>query len=166
MRRTVSCEMLPTTPSASNWRASSTQSHLAREQPSLSGRSQAILTRWSATSGGKDRRASPPPEVVQAVEALPSEAYGPLAGVADGHPHGGGGLLGGGAAGNPRQPPAPPGPARRSGGGTQPALQVRTLGLGNGQRKGLFAAAHGDTECDKDGLRWVEKICSLSPICS
>src|SRR5260221_13262171 len=92
MRRTVSCEMLPTTPSASSWRASSTQSDLARERPRLSGRSQAILTRWSAASGGKDRLASPPPEVVQAVEALPSEARGPLAGVADGHPHGVGGL--------------------------------------------------------------------------
>src|SRR5262245_10282991 len=99
MRRTVSCEILSTMPSASSWRASSTQSHLARERPSLSGRSHAILTRWSATSGGKDRRASPPPEVVQAIEALSGEAYGPFAGIADGQPCGVGGLLVGVAVG-------------------------------------------------------------------
>src|SRR4051812_13416234 len=82
MRPTVSGEMLPTTPSATNWRANSGQSHLARERPYSSGRSQAILTRCSATSGGKDRLASRPGSIVQALQALGKKALHPLVGVA------------------------------------------------------------------------------------
>ena len=51
MRRTLCAEMLLTTPSATSWRASSVQSHWLRLQPLRSGISQAIFTRWRATSG-------------------------------------------------------------------------------------------------------------------
>ena len=49
-----------TTPSSFNWRAISVQSHCDNERPTSSGRSQAIFTTCTATSGGKDRLAAPP----------------------------------------------------------------------------------------------------------
>jgi hypothetical protein len=79
MRRTVSAEMLVTTPSATSWRPSSTQSHWLSDRPSRSGRSHAIFTTCIATAGGKDRPAAGSLLVAQAVEAGVGEPLGPLA---------------------------------------------------------------------------------------
>src|SRR5690242_8511451 len=84
MRRTVSAEMLATTPSRTSWPANSRQSHWDKERPSLSGRSQAILTRWSATVGGKDGLSPASWLVGEARQPLGEIAFGPLAGVAHG----------------------------------------------------------------------------------
>src|SRR3954447_15872722 len=73
--------MLATTPSAASWRAISRQSQKERDRPRSSGRSQAILTRCSATSGGKDRLAAGSGLVVEAGEPVGSESHGPLADV-------------------------------------------------------------------------------------
>src|SRR5947209_17310120 len=87
-----------TTPSATSWRASSRQSHSDSDRPRSSGRSQAILTRCNATSGGKDRLAAGSGPVAEAAQAVGSEAFGPLADVADAHPAALGGVLQGQAA--------------------------------------------------------------------
>src|SRR3954469_15008737 len=79
MRRTVSAEMLDTTPSRTNCRAISVQSHCDKERLSSSGRSQAILTTYIATSGGKDRLAAAAGAIVQAGEAIVEEPLDPLA---------------------------------------------------------------------------------------
>src|SRR5918993_1896463 len=71
--------MLGTTPSAMSWRAISRQSHEDRERPRSSGRSQAILTRCSATSGGKDRLAAGSGLVAKPGQAAGAESFGPLA---------------------------------------------------------------------------------------
>src|SRR3954467_6082367 len=73
--------MLATTPSATSWRAISRQSQKDRERPRSSGRSQAILTRCSATSGGKDRLAAGSGLVVKSGEPPGPEPFGPLADV-------------------------------------------------------------------------------------
>ena len=73
--------MLGTTPSATNCRAISRQSQKDKERPRSSGRSQAILTRSSATSGGKDRRAAGSGLVVKSGESVVPEPFGPLADV-------------------------------------------------------------------------------------
>src|SRR5437763_13859201 len=70
-----------TTTSATDCRAISRQSQDERDRPRSSGRSQAILTRCSATSGGKDRLAAGARLVVKAGEPLGSESLGPLADV-------------------------------------------------------------------------------------
>src|ERR1700722_13781164 len=85
IRRTVSGEMLATTPSRTNCSANSRQSHCDKERPSLSGRSQAILTTWRATSGGKDGLAPGSWSIRQASYPLVEEAPHPLAGVTDSH---------------------------------------------------------------------------------
>src|SRR5262249_61078555 len=79
MRRTVSAEMLETTPSRTSCRAISVQSHCDNERPSSSGRSQAILTTYIATSGGKDRLAAAPGAIGEAGGAAVEEPLGPLA---------------------------------------------------------------------------------------
>ena len=79
MCRTVSAEIDFTTPSRTNCRAISVQSHCDNERPSSSGRSQAILTTYIATSGGKDRLAAASGAIVQAVEATLEEPLDPLA---------------------------------------------------------------------------------------
>src|ERR1700741_2716431 len=86
MRRTVAAEILTTMPSRSNCRASSTQSHCDSERPSLSGRSQAILTRYNATEGGKDRLTAPASLIVQTIDAPSQKTVDPLAGIANGQP--------------------------------------------------------------------------------
>src|SRR5947209_3207362 len=91
MRPTVSGEMVGTTPSATIWRANSWQSHLARERPYSSGRSHAILTRCSATSGGKDRRSAGALLVLESCQAVGQEAADPFAGILGGQAGGSGG---------------------------------------------------------------------------
>src|SRR5512138_123221 len=78
MRRTVSAEILSTTPLATNWRAISRQSHCDSERPSLSGNSQAILTAWSATAGGKNRRATGTGGIRQALKTMLLKASPPF----------------------------------------------------------------------------------------
>src|SRR5579871_2999683 len=146
MRPTVSGEMLVTTPSVTSWRASSRQSHLARERPYSSGRSQAILTSCSATSGGKDRPPAGSGAVGQAREALGKEPLDPLAGVALRQTCGLGRLLQGhGGLLQQQQQSRPADQAAGQGGGTEPALQLGALAVGQAEDKGLLAATHGDT---------------------
>src|SRR5215470_12266736 len=106
MRRTVAAEIDSTTPSRANCRAISMQSHCDSERPRSSGRSQAILTTYSATSGGKGRLAAAPGAIVQAGEATVEEALHPLADM----------LLGqadqSGPLGDFEDGPAPPGQAQ------------------------------------------------------
>jgi hypothetical protein len=63
--RTVSAEIDSTTPSRTNCRAISVQSHCDNDRPTSSGRSQAIFTTCIATSGGKDRLTATPGTIVQ-----------------------------------------------------------------------------------------------------
>src|SRR5262249_20624845 len=72
-------EMLATTPSRTNCRAISVQSHCDRERLSSSGRSQTILTTSIATSGGNDRLAAAPGAILQAGQAAVEEPLDPLA---------------------------------------------------------------------------------------
>src|SRR5687768_17478347 len=92
MRRTVSGEMLVTTPSSTSWRAISRQSQVDKERPRSSGRSQAILTACSATSGGKDRLAAGSGLVAESGEPVGPESFGPLADVSHAHAAESGGL--------------------------------------------------------------------------
>src|SRR5262245_16040151 len=85
--------MLGTTPSAINCRAISRQSQKDRERPRSSGRSQAIVTRCSATSGGKDRLAAGAGLVVKSGESVVAEPFGPLADVPHAHATESGDLL-------------------------------------------------------------------------
>src|SRR3990172_1359155 len=78
VRRTVSEEMESTMPHSMSSRASSAQSQVERLRPILSGRSQAILTRWTATSGGKNRLAPTARLILQPPEALLEKALDPL----------------------------------------------------------------------------------------
>jgi hypothetical protein len=78
MRRTVSAEMLSTTPLVTSWRAISWQSHCDSERPSLSGNSQAILTAWRATAGGKNRRATGAGSIQQPLKPMLLKASPPL----------------------------------------------------------------------------------------
>src|SRR4051812_32111584 len=107
--------MLGTTPSATNCRAISRQSQKDSERPRSSGRSQAILTRCSATPGGKDRLAAGSGLVVKSSEPVGPEPLGPLADMPHAHPAKSGGLLQGLAQFEQEQDPAPacqPGMAR------------------------------------------------------
>src|SRR3982750_990096 len=119
MRRTVSAEMLGTTPSRTNCRAISVQSHCDSERPSSSGRSQAILTTYIATSGGKDRLAAATGTIVQAGDAAPEEPPDPLAhmllGQADQPSH----LDQRGPLGDLEDRPASPGQAQRGRGAAE-----------------------------------------------
>jgi hypothetical protein len=64
MRRTVSAEMLDTTPSRTHFRAIAVPSHGDNDRPRSSGRSRAIWTTESATSGRKDRLTAGPGAMV------------------------------------------------------------------------------------------------------
>src|SRR5947209_17867634 len=110
-----------TTPSATSWRASSRQSHSDSDRPRSSGRSQAILTRCSATSGGKDRLAAGSGLVVKACEPVGAEPFGPLADVPRAHAAESAGLLQGLALFEQEQRPAP---ARQPGVASRRALAV------------------------------------------
>src|SRR3954463_7126596 len=77
--------MVATTPSWINWRAISAQPHCDSDRPSVSGRSQAILTMWRATEGGKGGLSPASRPIAQAVEGLVEEAADPLADMLLGH---------------------------------------------------------------------------------
>ena len=145
MRRTVSGEMLGTTPSATSWPASSWQSHSDSDRPRSSGRSQAILTRCSATSGEKDRLAAGPGPVAEAGQAVGSKPFGPLTDVPHAPAAPFGGVLQGQAAFEQQEDAAAAGQAGGTLGGALPTLDLRSVGRGQDDAQGRFAAAHGDT---------------------
>src|SRR3954447_4169770 len=138
--------MLGTTPSATNCRAISRQSQKDKERPRSSGRSQAILTRCSATSGGKDRRAAGSGLVVKSGESVAPEPFGPLADVPHAQAAEPGGLRQGLALFEQEQDTAPacqPGVASRR---ALPVLDLGAVFRGQSDGQGGFAAPHGDTE--------------------
>src|SRR3954449_10464659 len=135
--------MLGTTPSATSWRAISRQSQKDRERPRPSGRSQAILTRCSATSGGKDRRAAGTRLVTKAGKPQGPIALGPLADMPHAHAAEPGGVLQGLALFKQEQATAP---TRQPGAASRRALPVLHLGSvfrSQDDRQGGFAAPHG-----------------------
>src|SRR5688572_23259583 len=71
--------MASTTPSRTNCRASSALSHCAKDRPTTSGRSQASLTTYNPTTGGKNRPSAGAFLVVQTVEAVRDKAQRPFA---------------------------------------------------------------------------------------
>src|SRR3954449_6769665 len=135
--------MLGTTPSATSRRAISRQSQKERDRPRSSGRSQAILTRCSATSGGKDRLAAGSGLVVKAGEPLGSESFGPLADVPHTHAAKAGGFLQGLAPFEQEQDTAAACQPGGTGRGALPALDLSSLFRGQGDRQGGLAAPHG-----------------------
>src|SRR3954447_6043676 len=144
MRRTVSAAIRSTTPSRASGSARARQSHWDKERPSLSGRSQAILTRCRATEGGKGGLAPAARLVGEALQALGEVAPGPLAGVADGQPGGAGGVLEGVAAvQQPRQAGAADQPVAE-GRRTEPTFQFPEVSGGGLDGERRFAAAHRD----------------------
>src|SRR4051794_39089795 len=145
MRRMVSTEMLGTIASATSWAASSWQSQKLSDRPCSSGRSRAILTRWSATEGGKDRLAAGSRLVAQARESLVAVSLGPFADVAHAQATGRGGLLQGHASLEQQEEATAPG---QTGGGlrrSQPVLDLGPVGGGRDDLQGGFTATHGDT---------------------
>jgi hypothetical protein len=70
--------MLSVTPAWTRARASSVQSHWERLRPQSSGRSQASLTRCTATSGGKARGAPQASFLSLPSEALLAVTFAPL----------------------------------------------------------------------------------------
>jgi hypothetical protein len=146
MRRTVSREMRGTTPSVTNCRAISRQSQKDKERPRSSGRSQAILTRCSATEGGKDRRAAGPRLVVEASQPLASKPLGPLAGVPHAQATPLGGVLQGHSLFQQQQDATPAGQSGGAGGRPLPTLDFCTVRRREDDGQGGFAATHGVTE--------------------
>src|SRR5262249_59813800 len=108
----VAGEIDATTPSRTNWRAISVQSHCERERPSSSGRSQAILTTYIATSGGKDRLTAAPGTIVQASQAAVEESLDPFADMLLGQPDQSSHGDQGGPLGDFEDGPAAPGQAQ------------------------------------------------------
>src|SRR5262245_18092457 len=143
MRPTVSEEMLSTTPSRTNWQANSWQSHCDSERPSLSGRAQAILTRWSATAGGKDGLAPTPGLVLEAAQALGELSFGPVARVAERESDGACGRREGLALVPQKQQSAPACQPLSKGGRAAPVLQFLLFAGEEVDGEGALAAAHG-----------------------
>src|SRR4051794_20615769 len=137
--------MLGTTPSAASWRAISRQSQKDRERPRSSGRSQAILTRCSATSGGKDRLAAGSGLVTKAGEAMGPIPLGPLADVSHAHAAEPGGLLQGAALFEEEEDAAPACQPSGAGGRALPALDLGSIFRGQGDGQGGLAAPHSAT---------------------
>src|SRR5262245_19826091 len=79
MRRTVSAEISATTPSRTNWRAISVQSHWDKDRPRSSGRAQAILTTYIATAGGTARPSAGPRAGMPGGAAAVEQVLDPLA---------------------------------------------------------------------------------------
>jgi hypothetical protein len=115
---------------------------------------------------GKDRLASSPRLIGQPGQPVLPKAENPLAGVAEGQSHRLSGVLGGAAFGQKQDQAGASGQTCGESGGTEPALQLDTLGIGEGHGKGFLAAAHGDTEGSRHRLSTLRKIRSLSPLCS
>src|SRR5262249_35831051 len=136
-------EILSTMPSRSSCRASSTQSHCDSDRPSLSGRSQAILTSCSATEGGKDRLPSSACLIVQTIDAQSQKTADPPAGIAHGQTCDAGSVFQGPPIGEQQQNACSPCQANRYRRRTLPTLQVGSLGWGKLHHKGAFATTHG-----------------------
>lgn len=86
MRRTVEAEISSASSESTSSRASSVQSHWDRLRPHLSGLSQAIFTRWRATSGGKDGWTPGARLVSKAMDSLFTVAFKPLVDNGRGNP--------------------------------------------------------------------------------
>src|SRR5262245_7909653 len=142
--RTDSTEMLGTTPSRTNARAISAQSHCDRDRPRRSGRSQASLTACTATAGGKGGLTSAAGSVLQALEALGQEPLDPLADVLLGQADLACGPNEGQAVGDGQDRPAAAGQTQRRCGAPEPVLQVMTLFGGEGDHQLRRAATHDD----------------------
>jgi hypothetical protein len=122
--RTISAEIDVTTPSRTNWRAISAQSHCDHDRPASSGRSQAIFTTCLATSGGKDRLAAATGAIAQPVETIRQEPLDPRAYVLLGQVHQPGDLDQGESVGDPQDRPTPPGEAQGGGRAAEVLLQL------------------------------------------
>src|SRR5262245_49030357 len=142
--RTDSTEMLGTTPSRTNARAISAQSHCDRDRPRRSGRSQASLTACTATAGGKGGLTSAAGSVLQALEALGQEPLDPLADVLLGQADLACGPNEGQAVGDGQDRPAAAGQTQRRCGAPEPVLQVMTLFGGEDDHQLRRAATHDD----------------------
>src|SRR4051794_12226851 len=150
MRCTVCGEIEPTTPSASSWRANSARSQCDSERPSLSGRSHAILTRWTATSGGKDRRPTGALTVPEPGDPVAAEAVDPLVEMASLHADQATRRRDGDPLGERQDGPCPP---DQPGGDTGAPLQrFEFLPLLRGQRHDATpdAIRHGGLRVRKD----------------
>ena len=79
IRWTVCGEIASTMPSRTNCRASSALSHCDRERPTTSGRSQASLITYNATTGGKNRPSAGAFFVGQTLDARRDKAQRPFA---------------------------------------------------------------------------------------
>lgn len=75
-------------PSSFSFLANSVQSHWERDLPADAGLSQAIFTRWIATSGGEKRGFAPAWFVIEAEEAFFPKTIGPFVDGATGHSDG------------------------------------------------------------------------------
>src|SRR6516165_4947638 len=127
MRRTVSAEIDSATPSRISRRAISVQSHWDNERPSSSGRSQAILTTYIATSGGKDRLAAAPGAIGEAGDAAVEEPLDPLADVLLGQADQAGHLDQRGALGDLEDRPTTPGQSQRGRGAAERLQELVVL---------------------------------------
>jgi hypothetical protein len=86
MRRTVSVEMLSTIPSSTSFFDNSLESHCERDLPLSSGRSQAIFTRCTATSGGEKRLLPSTRFVLKSAEPVLLKPFGPFIDWTTGNP--------------------------------------------------------------------------------
>jgi hypothetical protein len=104
------------------------------------------LTKCSATSGGKDRRASGSGPVAKASETVEPKAFGPRAHV----PHAQAAPFGGVLQRLPlieqEEDAAPARQSRGAGGRALPVLDFRSVCWSQDDGQGRFAATHGDTE--------------------
>jgi hypothetical protein len=136
--------MVATTPSRINRRAISAQSHCDSDRPRVSGRSQAILTMWRATEGGKGGLSPAPRPIAQAVESALEIASDPFAGVLLGHAGQSGGSDEGFAVGDGQDGAAAASQAQGDGGAAEAGLKgVAFLGRETHDELGL-AATHDD----------------------
>src|SRR5439155_21397161 len=110
---------------------------------SFSGRSQAILTRWRATEGGKAGLAPASRLVGEARKPLAEVALDPLAGVADGEAGGRGSIFESVAVVQEQEQAGASGQALFEVGGAEPAFEFLAMDGGQLDGEGGFAAAHG-----------------------
>ena len=131
-----------------------------KDRPASSGRSQAILTRCSATSGGKDRRPPGPFAIAQSRDAVAAEAFDPLVQMPPLHPDQAAGGRHGGASGQEQEGACPPGQPGSYAGATPQCLQIaavapaatspraQQLRVGCKKQEGACRAARQLRRCD------------------
>ncbi len=136
--------MLSTMPSSLSFLANSVQSHCERDLPATAGLSQAIFTRWTATSGGEKRGFAPAWFIIETEESLFSKPLAPLVDGATGHSNG---LRDSGNGHSLREHEDDPGPsclAMTDGCGSLPLLKGLPLfGREKDCQMGFSALGHG-----------------------